>query len=124
MEVCEPGWEKFQSFCYRHFTESQNWEAAEQHCRMCGGHLLSVMTPEEEDYISGKTTEEHHLDLSLMSCLGAQETDLELESHTLLIIDDHFIKAYQTFLDWLNIFQVFFILKISLQIYTRVSWHI
>lgn len=55
MEACEPGWEKFQGFCYRHFTKRQSWEAAEQHCRMCGGHLLSVMTPEEQDYINGTT---------------------------------------------------------------------
>ncbi|XP_039662098.1 brevican core protein [Perca fluviatilis] len=54
LEVCEPGWEKFQSFCYHHFSKRQSWEAAEQHCRMCGGHLLSVMTPEEQDYINEK----------------------------------------------------------------------
>ncbi|XP_059195139.1 brevican core protein isoform X2 [Centropristis striata] len=57
VEVCEPGWEKFQSFCYRHFAKRQSWEAAEQHCRMCGGHLLSVMTPEEQDYINDKYRE-------------------------------------------------------------------
>ncbi|KAG7221170.1 hypothetical protein INR49_017489 [Caranx melampygus] len=55
LELCEPGWEKFQGFCYRHFTKRQSWEAAEQHCRMCGGHLISVMTPEEQDYINSKT---------------------------------------------------------------------
>uniref|UniRef100_A0A3B4ZIP0 Brevican core protein-like n=1 Tax=Stegastes partitus TaxID=144197 RepID=A0A3B4ZIP0_9TELE len=55
--VCEPGWEKFQGFCYRHFSKRQSWEAAEQHCRMCGGHLLSVMTPEEQDYINDKYRE-------------------------------------------------------------------
>lgn len=53
VEECEPGWEKFQSFCYRHLSKRQSWEAAEQHCRMCGGHLLSVMTPEEQGYING-----------------------------------------------------------------------
>uniref|UniRef100_A0A4W6D434 Brevican n=1 Tax=Lates calcarifer TaxID=8187 RepID=A0A4W6D434_LATCA len=57
LEVCEPGWEKFQGFCYRHFTKRQSWEAAEQHCRMCGGHLISVMTPEEQDYINDKYRE-------------------------------------------------------------------
>ncbi|XP_078107872.1 brevican core protein [Sander vitreus] len=57
LEVCEPGWEKFQSFCYHHFSKRQSWEAAEQHCRMCGGHLLSVMTPEEQDYINDKYRE-------------------------------------------------------------------
>ncbi|XP_071325799.1 brevican core protein isoform X2 [Trachinotus anak] len=57
LELCEPGWEKFQSFCYRHFSKRQSWEAAEQHCRMCGGHLISVMTPEEQDYINDKYRE-------------------------------------------------------------------
>ncbi|KAM9309964.1 brevican core protein [Pholidichthys leucotaenia] len=57
LEECEPGWEKFQGFCYRHFSTRQSWEAAEQHCRMCGGHLLSLMTPEEQDYINDKYRE-------------------------------------------------------------------
>ncbi|XP_074540337.1 brevican core protein [Halichoeres trimaculatus] len=57
VEVCEPGWEKFQGFCYQHFSIRQSWEAAEQHCRMCGGHLLSVMTPEEQDYINDRYKE-------------------------------------------------------------------
>ncbi|CAK6974999.1 LOW QUALITY PROTEIN: brevican core protein [Scomber scombrus] len=57
LEVCEPGWEKFQGFCYRHFAKRQSWESAEQHCRMCGGHLISVMTPEEQDYINDKYRE-------------------------------------------------------------------
>ncbi|XP_013880022.1 brevican core protein [Austrofundulus limnaeus] len=57
VEECEPGWEKFQGFCYRHFSRRQSWEAAEQHCRMCGGHLISVMTPEEQDYINDKYKE-------------------------------------------------------------------
>ncbi|CAB1334364.1 unnamed protein product [Coregonus sp. 'balchen'] len=51
------GWEKFMGFCYQHFTKRQGWEVAEQHCRMCGGHLISVMTPEEQDYINDKYRE-------------------------------------------------------------------
>ncbi|KAM4600405.1 brevican core protein, partial [Polymixia lowei] len=57
LEACEPGWEKFRTFCYRHFTKRQGWEVAEQHCRMCGGHLVSIMTPEEQDYINDKYRE-------------------------------------------------------------------
>ncbi|XP_036801766.1 brevican core protein isoform X2 [Oncorhynchus mykiss] len=57
LEVCEPGWEKFMGFCYQHFTKRQGWEVAEQHCRMCGGHLISVMTPEEQNYINDKYRE-------------------------------------------------------------------
>ncbi|KTF77674.1 hypothetical protein cypCar_00020242 [Cyprinus carpio] len=53
LEHCEPGWEKFQGFCYKHFTKRQKWEVAEQHCRMGGGHLVSVMSPEEQKFING-----------------------------------------------------------------------
>ncbi|KAK7886951.1 hypothetical protein WMY93_026572 [Mugilogobius chulae] len=54
---CEPGWDKFQGFCYRHFSSRQSWDTAEQHCRLCGGHLVSVMTPEEQHYINDKFKE-------------------------------------------------------------------
>uniref|UniRef100_A0A3B3ZC71 C-type lectin domain-containing protein n=1 Tax=Periophthalmus magnuspinnatus TaxID=409849 RepID=A0A3B3ZC71_9GOBI len=51
---CEPGWDKFHGFCYRHFSSRQSWDTAEQHCRLCGAHLVSVMTPEEQNYINGE----------------------------------------------------------------------
>ncbi|XP_016308895.1 brevican core protein isoform X3 [Sinocyclocheilus anshuiensis] len=57
LEHCEPGWEKFQGFCFKHFTKRQKWEVAEQHCRMCGGHLVSVMSPEEQEFINDKYRE-------------------------------------------------------------------
>ncbi|XP_037120589.1 brevican core protein-like isoform X1 [Syngnathus acus] len=52
LERCEPGWDKFHGFCYRHFSQRQSWEVAEQHCRMQGAHLASIMTPEEQNYIN------------------------------------------------------------------------
>ncbi|XP_061531459.1 brevican core protein [Phycodurus eques] len=57
VEVCEAGWEKFQSFCYHQVTTRQSWEGAEQHCRTIGGHLMSIMTPEEQDHINEKYRE-------------------------------------------------------------------
>ncbi|XP_055359373.1 brevican core protein-like isoform X2 [Betta splendens] len=57
LEECEPGWDRFQGFCYQHFSKRLSWEAAEQHCRMCGGHLISVMSPEEQDYVNDKYRE-------------------------------------------------------------------
>ncbi|XP_072535621.1 brevican core protein isoform X2 [Salminus brasiliensis] len=57
LEQCEPGWEKFQGNCYKHFSKRQSWEVAEQHCRMCGGHLVSVMSPEEQHFINDKYRE-------------------------------------------------------------------
>nr|XP_061812055.1 brevican core protein-like [Nerophis lumbriciformis] len=57
LELCEAGWVKFQSFCYRHVKTRQSWEGAEQHCRMIGGHLMSIMNPEEQHYINEKYRE-------------------------------------------------------------------
>uniref|UniRef100_A0A3Q2YYG2 C-type lectin domain-containing protein n=1 Tax=Hippocampus comes TaxID=109280 RepID=A0A3Q2YYG2_HIPCM len=51
LESCEPGWDKFHGFCYRHFSQRLSWEVAEQHCRVQGAHLASIMTP-EDDYPS------------------------------------------------------------------------
>ncbi|XP_068189469.1 brevican core protein-like [Antennarius striatus] len=57
MEECEPGWDKFQGFCYRHFSQRLSWEVAEQHCRMLGAHLVSIMTPEEQGYLNSNYKE-------------------------------------------------------------------
>nr|XP_046274357.1 brevican core protein-like [Scatophagus argus] len=57
VEQCEPGWDKFQGFCYRHFGQRLSWEVAEQHCRMLGAHLVSIMTPEEQTYINSNYKE-------------------------------------------------------------------
>uniref|UniRef100_A0A671VWG3 Brevican core protein-like n=1 Tax=Sparus aurata TaxID=8175 RepID=A0A671VWG3_SPAAU len=57
VERCEPGWDKFQGFCYRHFGQRLSWEVAEQHCRMLGAHLVSIMTPEEQSYINNNYKE-------------------------------------------------------------------
>uniref|UniRef100_H3A9N1 Brevican n=1 Tax=Latimeria chalumnae TaxID=7897 RepID=H3A9N1_LATCH len=57
LDDCNPGWEKFQGFCYRHFTYRHSWEDAEQHCRMWGGYLASVMSPEEQNFINNRFKE-------------------------------------------------------------------
>ncbi|XP_061674847.1 brevican core protein [Syngnathoides biaculeatus] len=57
VEVCEAGWVKFQSFCYHHVTARQSWEGAEQHCRTLGGHLMSIMSPEEQLHVNEKYRE-------------------------------------------------------------------
>nr|XP_033492194.1 brevican core protein-like isoform X1 [Epinephelus lanceolatus] len=57
LERCEPGWDKFQGFCYRHFSQRLSWEVAEQHCRMMGAHLVSILTPEEQNYINNNYKE-------------------------------------------------------------------
>uniref|UniRef100_A0A4W5R7H9 Brevican n=1 Tax=Hucho hucho TaxID=62062 RepID=A0A4W5R7H9_9TELE len=57
LEKCEVGWQKFHGNCYKHFNHRLSWEVAEQHCRMVGGHLASIMTPEEKDFINNNFKE-------------------------------------------------------------------
>ncbi|XP_034455725.1 brevican core protein-like isoform X1 [Hippoglossus hippoglossus] len=57
LESCEPGWDKFHGFCYRHFSQRLSWEVAEQHCRILGAHLVSIITPEEQSYINSNYKE-------------------------------------------------------------------
>ncbi|XP_042151466.1 brevican core protein isoform X1 [Oncorhynchus tshawytscha] len=57
LEQCEVGWQKFHGNCYKHFNQRLSWEVAEQHCRMVGAHLASIMTPEEKDFINNNFKE-------------------------------------------------------------------
>uniref|UniRef100_A0A8C9NHW8 Brevican core protein n=1 Tax=Serinus canaria TaxID=9135 RepID=A0A8C9NHW8_SERCA len=50
---CSPGWDSFQGACYRHFSTRRSWEDAESQCRHHGGHLATILTPEEQDFING-----------------------------------------------------------------------
>ncbi|XP_038018105.1 brevican core protein isoform X2 [Motacilla alba alba] len=50
---CSPGWDSFQGACYRHFSTRRSWEDAESQCRHYGGHLATILTPEEQDFING-----------------------------------------------------------------------
>ncbi|NWX29219.1 PGCB protein, partial [Notiomystis cincta] len=50
---CSPGWDSFQGACYKHFSTRRSWEDAETQCRHYGGHLATILTPEEQDFING-----------------------------------------------------------------------
>uniref|UniRef100_W5MBA9 Neurocan core protein n=1 Tax=Lepisosteus oculatus TaxID=7918 RepID=W5MBA9_LEPOC len=52
-EGCEHNWRKFHGHCYRYFTHRHTWEDAEKDCREHNGHLASIHTPEEQDFVNG-----------------------------------------------------------------------
>ncbi|XP_018084205.1 brevican L homeolog isoform X1 [Xenopus laevis] len=54
VEKCLGDWDAFQGFCYKHFHARRSWEEAENFCREAGGHLTSIMTPEEQEFLSNK----------------------------------------------------------------------
>ncbi|XP_055553259.1 brevican core protein isoform X1 [Falco cherrug] len=57
LEKCSPGWDSFQGACYKHFSTRRSWEDAEGQCRHYGGHLATILTPEEQDFINDQYRE-------------------------------------------------------------------
>jgi len=53
LKRCSPSWDSFQGACYKHFSTRRSWEDAESQCRNFGGHLATILTPEEQDFING-----------------------------------------------------------------------
>ncbi|XP_015198822.1 aggrecan core protein isoform X2 [Lepisosteus oculatus] len=52
LQSCESGWQKFQGNCYRHIPQRETWVDAERHCRSLGSHLVSIITPEEQEFVN------------------------------------------------------------------------
>ncbi|CAB1324450.1 unnamed protein product [Coregonus sp. 'balchen'] len=52
-EGCEHAWRKFHGHCYRYFSRRHTWEDAEKDCREHIGHLASIHTLQEQDFING-----------------------------------------------------------------------
>ncbi|XP_038624590.1 brevican core protein isoform X2 [Tachyglossus aculeatus] len=48
---CGPGWDGFQSGCYRHFPVRRSWAEAENQCRRLGAHLARIGTAEEQRFV-------------------------------------------------------------------------
>ncbi|NWR60777.1 PGCB protein, partial [Bucorvus abyssinicus] len=57
LEKCSSGWDSFQGACYKHFSTRRSWEDAESQCRHYGGHLATILTPEEQDFINDQYRE-------------------------------------------------------------------
>ncbi|XP_027869581.1 aggrecan core protein-like isoform X2 [Xiphophorus couchianus] len=49
---CEDGWTKFQGNCYLPVSDRAEWLEAEQRCRHLNAHLVSIITPEEQQFVS------------------------------------------------------------------------
>ncbi|KAI5085481.1 neurocan core protein [Silurus meridionalis] len=56
-EGCDHSWRKFHGHCYRYFIHRLNWEDAEKDCRAHNGHLASIHTREEQDFINSMSHE-------------------------------------------------------------------
>uniref|UniRef100_A0A665T3G3 Neurocan core protein n=1 Tax=Echeneis naucrates TaxID=173247 RepID=A0A665T3G3_ECHNA len=52
-EGCEHTWRKFHGHCYRYFTRRHTWEDAEKDCREHSGHLASIHSLAEQNFIRG-----------------------------------------------------------------------
>jgi hypothetical protein len=54
LEDCWIGWKGFRKSCYKIFTNSSfNKEQAENHCVKYGGHLVSISSKEEMEFVHG-----------------------------------------------------------------------
>ncbi|XP_019752826.1 neurocan core protein isoform X1 [Hippocampus comes] len=52
-EGCEHAWRKFHGHCYRYFSRRHTWEDAEKDCREHSGHLASIHSLAEQNFIGG-----------------------------------------------------------------------
>ena len=51
-QQCEDGWTKFQGNCYLHLSDRETWLDAERRCRDLSARLVSIITPEEQDFVN------------------------------------------------------------------------
>ncbi|KAM4596327.1 brevican core protein-like [Fundulus diaphanus] len=61
---CEDGWTKFQGNCYLHFSDREEWLDAEGRCRDLNAHLVSIITPEEQQFVSATARDNQWIGLN------------------------------------------------------------
>ncbi len=52
IDNCPDGWEEFEEHCYQYRAENVTWSEANADCILAGGHLSSVHSQAENDFIS------------------------------------------------------------------------
>ena len=48
---CRPGWTSFKGSCYQYRRDIRTADSAEGFCHSKGGHLVSINSPEEQDFV-------------------------------------------------------------------------
>lgn len=48
---CPVGWKYFNKHCYKHFSISRTWAAAQFVCASTGANLLSIHDDREQDFL-------------------------------------------------------------------------
>lgn len=61
---CEEGWTRFEENCYIHFTDREMWLDAEKRCRDLNAHLVSINTPEEQEFVNSNAQDYHWIGLN------------------------------------------------------------
>lgn len=84
LEKCSPGWDSFQGACYKHFSTRRSWEDAETQCRHYGGHLATILTPEEQDFING-----------MWCCPGLRCILPQTSDHGTLSVPQHWASSFK-----------------------------
>ncbi|XP_054891487.1 aggrecan core protein [Poeciliopsis prolifica] len=51
-EGCPEDWMEFDGRCYRHFDDRLTWSEAEQRCQEVSGHLVSIGSPREQQFVN------------------------------------------------------------------------
>ncbi|MEQ2175969.1 hypothetical protein GOODEAATRI_023182, partial [Goodea atripinnis] len=52
MGSCPKGWMEFGGSCYLHHDERLTWSEAEKRCQELSAHLVSIGSPEEQQFVN------------------------------------------------------------------------
>ncbi|CDQ82138.1 unnamed protein product, partial [Oncorhynchus mykiss] len=52
VQGCVEGWVEFMGSCYLHFAERDTWPDAEQRCQELNGHLVSITSQQEQEFVN------------------------------------------------------------------------